>query len=92
MAVSAEGRLREKEPWDACSNNRHAGGKLLEWADVAEGKSWAQRGWIFAIPLRSFKDPESVDKHLIKPILGLLLKNETPDVSLAATDAITWKT
>jgi hypothetical protein len=63
---------------------------MTEWAEVAQGKNWAQRGWIFALPLRSFKDPESVDKQLVKPVLRLLVKNEAPDVSLAGTDAIKW--
>jgi hypothetical protein len=41
-------------------------------------------------PLRSFKDPVSVDKHIIQPVLRLLVKNEAPSVSLAGTDAIKW--
>jgi hypothetical protein len=62
----------------------------LEWAKAAQGKNWAQRGWIFALPLRSFKDPVSVDKQLIQPVLRLLVKNDNPDVSLAGTAAIKW--
>ncbi len=57
MVVTRDGRLREQEAWEACRTNRHAGGRLLEWAKAAQGKNWAQRGWIFALPLRSFKDP-----------------------------------
>jgi hypothetical protein len=90
MVVTRDGRLREQEAWEACRTNRHADGKLLEWAKAAQGKNWAQRGWIFALPLRSFKDPESVDKQLIQPVLRLLVKNDNPDVSLAGTAAIKW--
>jgi hypothetical protein len=90
MVVTRDGRLRDKDAWEACRTNRHAEGKLLEWAEVAQGKKWAQRGWIFALPLRSFKDPESVDKQLIQPVLRLLVKNDDPDVSLAGTAAIKW--
>jgi hypothetical protein len=60
MVVTQDGRLRDPEAWEACRNNRHADGRLLEYAEVAQGKNWAQRAWIFALPLRSFKDPESV--------------------------------
>jgi hypothetical protein len=93
LAVTAKGHLSEKEAWEGCKNNRHAGGKLLQYteAGLADGTNWAQRPWIFAVPLRSLKDPESVDKHIIEPIVSLLAKNEAPDESLAATDAITWK-
>ena len=90
MVVTRDGRLRDQEAWEACRTNRYADGKLLEWAEVAQGKNWAQRGWIFALPLRSFKDPESVDKQLIQPVLRLLVKNDDPDVSLAGTAAIKW--
>lgn len=90
MVVTRDGRLREQEAWEACRTNRHADGKLLEWAKAAQGKNWAQRGWIFALPLRSFKDPESVDKQLIQPVLRLLVKNDNPDMSLAGTAAIKW--
>jgi hypothetical protein len=90
MVVTRDGRLREQEAWEACRTNRHADGRLLEWAKAAQGKNWAQRGWIFALPLRSFKDPESVDKQLIQPVLRLLVKNDNPDVSLAGTAAIKW--
>ena len=88
--VTRDGRLRDQEAWEACRTNRYADGKLLEWAGIAQGKNWAQRGWIFALPLRSFKDPESVDKQLIQPVLRLLVKNDDPDVSLAGTAAIKW--
>jgi hypothetical protein len=90
MVVTRDGRLRDQDAWKACRANRHAEGRLLEWAEVAQGKKWAQRGWIFALPLRSFKDPESVDKQLIQPVLRLLVKNDDPDVSLAGTAAIKW--
>ena len=90
MVVTRDGRLRDQGAWEACRTNRYADGKLLEWAEVAQGKNWAQRGWIFALPLRSFKDPESVDKQLIQPVLRLLVKNDDPDVSLAGTAAIKW--
>ena len=89
MVVTRDGRLRDQETWEACRNNRHADGRLLEYAETA-GNNWSQRGWIFALPLRSFKDPESVDKQFVKPVLRLLAKNEAPDVSLAGTDAIEW--
>jgi hypothetical protein len=90
MVVTRDGRLRDQEAWQACRTNRYADGKLLEWAAVAQGKNWAQRGWIFALPVRCFKDPESVDKQLIQPVLRLLVKNDDPDVSLAGTAAIKW--
>jgi hypothetical protein len=90
MIVTRDGRLRIQEAWEACRNNRHADGRLLEWAEVAEGTKWTQRGWIFALPLRSLKDPESVDKQIIQPVLKLLTKDEDPSLCLAGTDAIKW--
>jgi hypothetical protein len=51
MAVTAEGRLRDNEAWEACRNNSHAGGKLLRYTEA--GPTWAQRSWVFAVPLRS---------------------------------------
>jgi hypothetical protein len=90
MVVTQDRSLHNQEAWEACRNNRHADGRLLEWARAAQGKNWAERGWIFALPLRSFKDPESVEKQLIQPIVRLLARNEAPDVSLAGTDAIKW--
>jgi hypothetical protein len=38
MVVTRDGRLRDKDAWEACRTNRHAEGKLLEWAEVAQGK------------------------------------------------------
>jgi hypothetical protein len=93
LQVTADGRLRHSDAWEACRNNRHAAGKLLQWTevDLSDGTNWAERPWIFAVPVCSFKNPESVDKHLIHPVISLLAKNDAPDKSLAGTDAIMWK-
>jgi hypothetical protein len=93
LAVTANGRLRDDGAWEACKTNRHAGGRLLQYteAGLVDGATWAQRPWIFAIPLRSLENPDSVDKHIIQPIISLLVKNDAPDKSLTATDAITWR-
>ena len=50
MVVTRDGRLRDQGAWEACRTNRYADGKLLEWAEIAQGKDWAQRGWILRSP------------------------------------------
>ena len=90
LCVTADGRLQDSEAWEQCRKHRHADGRLLEWANAGDGPSWAQRGWIFAVPIRSFSDPKSVDKHLVHPLVGLLTKGKDPKIVLGGTDAIVW--
>ena len=90
MVVTAGGRLKDEAAWKGCKTNRQADGRLLEWAEIAEGKNWSQRSWIFAVPIRSIRDPDSVGKQIVEPVINLLVKDKDPKVALSGTEAVTW--
>jgi hypothetical protein len=60
-------------PLQSDSFRRHAGGRLLEYVETGREKhSWAERSWIFAVPLEAIDNPQAFQTEISDPFWNIL--------------------
>ena len=63
-------------PIESGSFIRHAGGRLLEYVDGKQNRSWTERSWIFTIPLASIHSPDAFRQEVSAPFWTILTGGE----------------
>jgi hypothetical protein len=91
LAITFDGKLKDRHAWEASSSRSISEGKLLEWESLGRGNKdkWSERAWLFAVPLQVLQAPSDVDTHIVEPIIKLLTGGE-PNAALERTKAVKW--